>query len=229
VGGFWSILGGIFNEVVFVTWVPIMMSGIALNIRQDGYQNNPEEHPWLGAISPMRRSTNWLNRRWCGRILFLVSNIFAYGIWAIVSIIIVGRWVSIAVSAITNSILRSSREPWFIPVAALAAWLLYILRARALCVYAVSEILAGVAAISASVYGNSASDFARVIAVLGGTYIIVRGLDNFDKGLPQLKQWLPTRLADGLQRRWDRYIAADTASHHRESAWPTWSAILSAP
>lgn len=80
--------------------------------------------------------------------------------------------------------------PWFYGIfAIISAVLAFVLRARAQCQYGAVECLIGIAAIMSGVMNGAASgdlsdQFATLITVSGGVYIIVRGLDNMDRGDP---------------------------------------------
>jgi hypothetical protein len=98
--------------------------------------------------------------------------------------------------------LESSSRPWFILVASGAAWLFYVCRVYARWLYALLEIAVGVASILSAVQGTASSDLARLMAVFGGTYVIVRGLDNFENGMGQLKKILPNNLGMRVETMW---------------------------
>jgi hypothetical protein len=86
---------------------------------------------------------------------------------------------------------------WAIAPAILLALLLYRLRGNRPFTYGLAEIFVGVATVWYSIHSEMPEPYylAKAIALLGGIYIIVRGLDNMDRGLPQR-----------MRPRWDRYF-----------------------
>jgi hypothetical protein len=115
-------------------------------------------------------------------------------------------------------LLRSSGEPWFVPVGLTMAWLLYVLRERLLPLYAMLEIVIGIAAVTASVRtGSTADRVPHLIAVFGGIYVIVRGLDNLNKGLPALQAALPYRVAIRLGQAWELIFKFRLPPHREET------------
>jgi hypothetical protein len=75
---------------------------------------------------------------------------------------------------------------WFIPFIVLSSYGLYLFRSKARCTYGLLELLVGLGAIITSVRTPSEPDLSHFIAVLGGVYIVVRGLDNYDQGMKEL-------------------------------------------
>src|SRR4029077_14362157 len=96
-----------------------------------------------------------------------------------------------------------SGEPWFVPVALIIAWLLYVLRERIRWLYAITEIIVGIAAIASYIGSGRPGGLTQLLTVFGGIYIVVRGLDNFNQGLPTLLYFLPEGISGRIQRYWD--------------------------
>jgi|ERR1700730_246642 len=66
----------------------------------------------------------------------------------------------------------------------------YRLRGTHPFIYGLAEILVGMTATWSGIHAGTTSLIAQAIAFFGGLYIIVRGLDNVDKGLPQrMRPW----------------------------------------
>jgi hypothetical protein len=95
---------------------------------------------------------------------------------------------------------------WFIPIAVLTAWGLYLLRDRVRSAYGLTEVIAGIAAISTSVLSRAGTEAAHLIAVLGGIYIVVRGLDNIEQGMDALSQIIHPGLYTRIRFIWARRI-----------------------
>jgi hypothetical protein len=110
---------------------------------------------------------------------------------------------------------------WFVPVLLILTWALFVMRVKVLLLYAALEILVGVVAITSSIShaidqpAQSNQSIALILAVLGGIYIVIRGLDNADKSirtLPHYTQLAPvipaTKLYLRLRVLWECYITA---------------------
>jgi hypothetical protein len=67
----------------------------------------------------------------------------------------------------------------------------YWLRCVAILDYGIIEIMVGISVISFSVSTKSDVAISKIIAIIGGIYVLVRGLDNVDKGL---NGWISIRL-----------------------------------
>ena len=77
--------------------------------------------------------------------------------------------------------------------------ILYGMRIHLLLLYGVIELTAGAAAIVGAYQNPDQPYLPRALAVAGGVYILVRGLDNIDKSLPP-------RLKEPWDRFWGRTI-----------------------
>jgi hypothetical protein len=75
-------------------------------------------------------------------------------------------------------------DPSTIVLAVLASLYLYWLRGQLPFLYGILEVILGVVTISLVSINARGDALARVLAILGGSYIIVRGMDNMDKGCP---------------------------------------------
>jgi hypothetical protein len=100
-----------------------------------------------------------------------------------------------------------------IPFFIAGAYGLYLLRRSYRSIYGAIEVPVGIAAIAAAVLAPTSSDasvgmsdVSRLIGVLGGVYIIVRGLDNIDEGMVQLGEKLPGRYYLPIRLRWERWV-----------------------
>jgi hypothetical protein len=81
---------------------------------------------------------------------------------------------------------------WFMPPVFIGAVLFYRLRGTRPIIYGVVEVLIGISAIWAGIYLSQPPFLTQGLATLGGIYIIVRGLDNFRRGL-----------SDSARAKWD--------------------------
>jgi hypothetical protein len=70
-----------------------------------------------------------------------------------------------------------------VPAIGLSAFL-YWLRGRLPLIYGSLEIFVGMLSLSITTQGHVADLLTKLIGVSGGVYIIIRGLDNVDKGIP---------------------------------------------
>jgi hypothetical protein len=80
-------------------------------------------------------------------------------------------------------------NPFFAVPSIATAIFLYRIRGRHPLFYGTIEISVSVLAILVSI-GASNNPLNKIVAVLGGIYIFIRGMDNVDKGLPT--SWRPT-------------------------------------
>lgn len=87
--------------------------------------------------------------------------------------------------------------PTVIPQWVIMAVFLYWTRRNNPTAYGCIEIIAGLVALALLVQTREVALLSRVIGFLGGIYIIVRGMDNFEKGLPPGK----------LRNAWEKYFS----------------------
>lgn len=100
----------------------------------------------------------------------------------------------------------ANTQTLWIATAVVVAWLLYVLRCNAMLIYAGFEILTGLGAVIAYSVSSGLQSQLRPIAILGGVYIVIRGLDNFDKSLPQLKAKVSSPRYMSVWIPWERWI-----------------------
>jgi hypothetical protein len=94
-----------------------------------------------------------------------------------------------------SSDILATLERWYtIPVALLVGLLFFLLRSRAPFLYGLSEVFAATISIIYSTSIQNSTLLAKGVALLGGIYIFVRGLDNMDKRL------------NGKNRLWTRFF-----------------------
>jgi hypothetical protein len=105
---------------------------------------------------------------------FISSALFLAGIAVV--IIGVNSLIDLAVQH-PEQVLNLTSAPYTIVVGILAGVIFFLLRCRNPLVYGITEVGVGIASISASV------------TLLGGIYILVRGLDNMDKRLKDQRVW----------------------------------------
>jgi hypothetical protein len=75
-------------------------------------------------------------------------------------------------------------DPSTIVLAVAASLYLYWFRGQMPFLYGILEVLIGIVTIFLACINAKADVLARSLAILGGGYIIVRGMDNMDKGCP---------------------------------------------
>jgi hypothetical protein len=75
-------------------------------------------------------------------------------------------------------------SPMLIVVCVWIAFMFYRIRGTHPQVYGIMEVVLGACAIFTVIYSSSHEIVGRLVALFGGTYIIVRGLDNIDKDVP---------------------------------------------
>jgi hypothetical protein len=106
---------------------------------------------------------------------------FGYGVLALAS------WL---VFSFGRFLLSTYVHWWFVPILLVLTWLLFVMRVKILLLYGALEIAVGIAVISSSIGQEAAkanqSGVVLIIAVLGGVYVIIRGLDNADKSITTL-------------------------------------------
>jgi hypothetical protein len=114
--------------------------------------------------------------------------------WAVVALLLLFCWqLYEAVRFLILVIPRSG--PFFSnlylagPFAVLLAVILYRLRGRYPFVYGMIEIFVALIATGVAILTPSDVPLNKIVTILGGIYIFVRGLDNVDKGLPDT--WRP--------------------------------------
>jgi len=124
-------------------------------------------------------------------VMLIVSIIIGIGVWLVGQLFARMLWLMHGI--------------WFFPVALAAVYVLYILRTKLRYAYAFVEIIAGLAAISTALLDPRVSDLGQASAVLGGIYIVIRGLDNLDQSLDEVCHVLPADLATALQALWSAF------------------------
>lgn len=87
------------------------------------------------------------------------------------------------------------RNEWAIVSGICAGVLFYLLRGKRPLIYGIAEATVGLITLRTSVYSENADALTKGIGFLAGVYIIVRGMDNMDRGLPE--KWRPL---------WDRWF-----------------------
>jgi hypothetical protein len=80
-------------------------------------------------------------------------------------------------------------NPYFAIPAIAVGFLLYWIRGKFPFFYGLTEISVSVLAIIVSIGTPNTILLNKVVAILGGIYILIRGMDNIDKGLPV--SWRP--------------------------------------
>jgi hypothetical protein len=84
---------------------------------------------------------------------------------------------------------------YFILPSVISGIVLYRVRGRQPFLYGSVEICVALLAIFVSIATRSSAPLNKILGILGGIYILVRGMDNVDKGLPLT--W---------RKSWDRWF-----------------------
>ncbi len=89
-------------------------------------------------------------------------------------------------------------SPYFAAPAIAIGLLLYRLRGKYPLFYGSTEVLVAILVIFVSIGTDTANPLNKIVGILGGIYIFIRGLDNVDKGLPhswrgRWNKWFPKR------------------------------------
>jgi hypothetical protein len=111
------------------------------------------------------------------------------GDWMATGPILIGTMFGFAfliseyVGTMGPKVLWAAGQWWFAYLVVVLSYAFFMLRLRARSIYGVVEVLVGITAIFAAVSKPEDADLAHLIAVLGGAYIVVRGLDNINEGL----------------------------------------------
>lgn len=172
VAAFSLVMTVLFGSLLFFVFAQTHLNSLGYSSRQ----TKEEQNAILN--TPLRRTMNRVNTAilvfWIVLILGLIPYILVKGSLQLVDFL---SW--------------ASSKPWFIPVSLVLAYVLYVLRTKVRYAYAVVEIIVGIAAICTSVTVSASSDIGHLVAVLGGIYIVVRGLDNLDTGLATLHNKFP--------------------------------------
>jgi hypothetical protein len=160
--------------------------------------------------NPVRRGAYRLYIAGWAVISFFLGSIFLGAFLG------VGVWL---VGILFDVIMWTTRHWWILPFWCAVAYGLYVFRYRQRALYGTCEVIVGAAAIyfSISQTGNSTSqtgnaDFARIISLASGLYVIVRGLDNFDVGKVELADILYSEIYIPIRRIWERWVKFSVAS-----------------
>jgi hypothetical protein len=122
-------------------------------------------------------------------VCFVVSLFVLVGLLAGLVVLLIAVW--------PTQVLVVTSHPAFVIPAILIGVMLYSLRSIHLRIYAVIEIVISVTAIWLAVATTSESLLVKGLGLMTGIYILVRGLDNFEKTIPK----------EGLLRdRWDTWL-----------------------
>jgi hypothetical protein len=128
------------------------------------------------------------------------AKVVAYSISGIVGLTLAGLfYASLAMAAYSKlakliELFEKPLNPLYFVPSLMGAVLFYYLRGRTPRAYGVFETLVGAMTIWIALVAPATQGLTRIIGILGGIYIVVRGLDNFDKGLT----------LGELRTRWDR-------------------------
>jgi hypothetical protein len=133
---------------------------------------------------------------------------YVLGRWALLLILTAGTIFMNVMTAVwmTRLLIWATNQLWFIPVSLLVVWRLYAARVNYRFGYGSVEVFIGVAAVIAGVLKPAAGDaevylhiddLSHALAVIGGIYVVVRGLVDMEEGTEDI---LP-RLSPSNQRR----------------------------
>lgn len=134
----------------------------------------------------------------------------------IASLILLYIFLSVGVllvGFILVAIVWTTKHWWIFPLWCAVGYGLYVFRNRHRALYGTCEVLVGAAAIYFSISQTANSDFARIISLSSGLYIIVRGLDNFDVGKIELADTLNSDVYIQVRLVWERWVKFSVASN----------------
>ena len=115
--------------------------------------------------------------KWMWRLLRPALIAFFVGIST--AIILLADYLSLG-----GIISASMKSPFFVLAAVTIGFLLYALRRRRPFLYGSLEITVAFVSMIISIRASNIDDLTRALGIMGGVYIMVRGLDNLDRGLP---------------------------------------------
>jgi hypothetical protein len=96
---------------------------------------------------------------------------------------------------------------YFSVAAVFVGLILYRLRGRYPLVYGLTEVAVAILAIFVSIGTDTPYPLNKIVGILGGIYIFVRGMDNIDRGLPNSwRDW------------WDRWFPKKQSGQHMQAA-----------
>jgi hypothetical protein len=152
-------------------------------------------------------------RRLVRRVFDSTITIFSLLLAGIFSLVITGLLIAAVLDVLLwliNVFSSASYHIWYIPGALIVMLAFYALRCFFLPAYAVLESFTGLGMIiiySGILPLKSQPDpLLRLVAMLGGVYVIVRGFDNFDKSVTDLRAILPADMYLFVRVNWERWI-----------------------
>jgi hypothetical protein len=131
------------------------------------------------------------------KLFFVLAALFFLIYFALSMLLI--YFVATAIATVNFA---SKEQQNYILVAVSVAYWLFVLRNKQRAIYGFFEVAVGVAAVWSSTLTISSPNLSNAIAVLGGVYIIIRGLDNIDQGLEAFCRKIPRPLGQILWGYW---------------------------
>jgi predicted permease len=130
-----------------------------------------------------RALTHWNPSSWVETVqgiffLFMIAS----------SLALLCSAIGIFISNMVRDTQRTLTSPFLVPILLLVGIGLYRLRTKRTVLYGLFECSFAIAGIAFSVHTASNDSLSKLLSLAGGVYIIVRGLDNIDKGLTPLRR-----------------------------------------
>jgi hypothetical protein len=126
------------------------------------------------------------------RWLYAIFRVWVYltGISLVIAVVLLFVW-PFALVAFWDRLAQTAHSPWkraaLTGALTVLGFLLYLARRFARLWYGAAETVLGIAFCWAGLLSVSAVSWASAASVVGGVYIIVRGLDNFQQGIEARK------------------------------------------
>jgi hypothetical protein len=121
------------------------------------------------------------DRAQTGAAMFFTSMIAS-------AVVLLCSAIGVLISNMVRDSQRTLTSSWLVPILLLVGIGLYRLRTKHTVMYGLFECSFAIAGITFSVHTASNDSLSKLLSLAGGVYIIVRGLDNIDKGLTPLSR-----------------------------------------
>lgn len=148
----------------------------------------------IGTAIALVRYSRGRHARFAAMLVPIFLSVIAFAICMALVALFTLLGTLMAILTNQEAVQRWLSSPVAIPFIFAASIGLFWLRCRQLLVYGCLELVASIGTITYAVNLPSASLLAKVVGILGGAYIMVRGLDNLDKVLK------------GKSRRWTSFF-----------------------
>jgi hypothetical protein len=130
-------------------------------------------------------------------ILTLVAVAVVFSVVTVLNLVVLAFLVVALLAVWPSQVLSATSHPAFIIPAIFIGLLLYSLRSMMMPLYSIIEIIVGVITIWFAILTTADSLLVKAVALMSGIYILIRGLDNFEKTIPD---------SGHLRDIWDRVL-----------------------